>query len=173
MMENQPPLTSPDHSAEDQDIMKCSPGGNPVTPNLHPRPSQLGRSMDPSNPEESSDELQTVTPDRNLRSPRERPYSCSECGKCFNQKVNLHKHKTIHTECGKCFIEKQGLVKHQRIHTEFTRVSVLIRVQSAGKVLSTGIHLLLTRKLTRANNCFHVQTVRLQSNFFYLFSSTH
>ncbi|PIO12971.1 hypothetical protein AB205_0115510, partial [Aquarana catesbeiana] len=153
MMENQPPLTSPDHSAEDQDIMKCSPGGNPVTPNLHPRPSQLGRSMDPSNPEESSDELQTVTPDRNLRSPSERPYSCSECGKCF--------------------ILRSRLVRHQKTHTEFTRVSVLIRVQSAGKVLSTGIHLLLTRKLTRANNCFHVQTVRLQSNFFYLFSSTH
>ncbi|PIO12973.1 hypothetical protein AB205_0115510, partial [Aquarana catesbeiana] len=132
MMENQPPLTSPDHSAEDQDIMKCSPGGNPVTPNLHPRPSQLGRSMDPSNPEESSDELQTVTPDRNLRSPK--------CGKCFNQKVNLHKHKTIHTgerpyscsECGKCFILRSRLVRHQKTHT-----------------------------------------VRLQSNFFYLFSSTH
>ncbi|PIO12972.1 hypothetical protein AB205_0115510, partial [Aquarana catesbeiana] len=151
MMENQPPLTSPDHSAEDQDIMKCSPGGNPVTPNLHPRPSQLGRSMDPSNPEESSDELQTVTPDRNLRSP-----SMERSTDPSNPMESSFSNEGEHS-----------------FSLEFTRVSVLIRVQSAGKVLSTGIHLLLTRKLTRANNCFHVQTVRLQSNFFYLFSSTH
>ncbi|PIO40333.1 hypothetical protein AB205_0167720, partial [Aquarana catesbeiana] len=54
-------IVSPDYKAEDNNIGQYSPGGNPVTPNIHPRPSQLGRSMDPSNPEESSDGSHTKT----------------------------------------------------------------------------------------------------------------
>ncbi|PIO23254.1 hypothetical protein AB205_0168250, partial [Aquarana catesbeiana] len=54
-------IVSPDYNAEDNNIVQYSPGGNPVTPNIHPRPSQLGRSMDPSNPEESSDGSHTKT----------------------------------------------------------------------------------------------------------------
>ncbi|CAI9539073.1 unnamed protein product, partial [Staurois parvus] len=54
-----------------------------------------------------------------------KPYSCSECGKCFVIKSHLVQHQRSHTgeshyscpECGKCFSRKSILYKHQRSHT--------------------------------------------------------
>ncbi|PIO39365.1 hypothetical protein AB205_0001840 [Aquarana catesbeiana] len=109
-------IVSPDYKAEDNNIVQYSPGGNPVTPNIHPRPYQLGRSMDPSNPEESSDgshtkiigshstdtSIDASIPKRSSSSHEgvptgESSLSCSECGKLFPKKQLLLRHKKIHT----------------------------------------------------------------------------
>ncbi|XP_075207989.1 uncharacterized protein LOC142312889 [Anomaloglossus baeobatrachus] len=56
----------------------------------------------------------------------EKPYSSSECDKCYNQKSNLGKNQRNNTgeksyscsECSKCFTEMSDLITHQITHTE-------------------------------------------------------
>ncbi|XP_044151124.1 gastrula zinc finger protein XlCGF71.1-like isoform X3 [Bufo gargarizans] len=56
---------------------------------------------------------------------QKKPYSCSECDKCFIWKSGLLQHQRFHTgekpfscsECGKCFTRKTSIFEHQRIHT--------------------------------------------------------
>ncbi|XP_077111379.1 uncharacterized protein LOC143767174 [Ranitomeya variabilis] len=55
----------------------------------------------------------------------DKPFLCSECGKCFALKTTLVVHQRTHTgekpfsclECGKCFIQKSNLLEHQKTHT--------------------------------------------------------
>ncbi|PIO12055.1 hypothetical protein AB205_0032500, partial [Aquarana catesbeiana] len=131
-------IVSPDYNAEDSNIVQYSPGGNPVTPNLHPRPSQLGRSMDPSNPEESSDGSHTKT-------------------------IGSHSTDTSIDPS----IPKRSSSSHEGVPTEesslscseeVTGVSATSYVQSAGNASASKDQLRHTRENTRPNNRFQVQT---------------
>ncbi|PIO16026.1 hypothetical protein AB205_0158780 [Aquarana catesbeiana] len=164
MTEDQPPLTLPegpkienilegdlilssDYYVENDDIALNAPEVNDMSHITHYRPYHVETSMDPSNPEESSDQSHPVTSDIHLHShsadwltpssiPKESFLShgrfptgessliCLACGKYFSLKSELLLHLKTHTDvtfscsaCGKSFTEEIELLLHQKIHT--------------------------------------------------------
>ncbi|KAM4602328.1 uncharacterized protein O3C94_023517, partial [Discoglossus pictus] len=65
-----------------------------------------------SDPCTDGSEIWNTLGEDHISSTVEKPFACSECGKCFSWASNLNSHKMTHTgekpfscsECGKCFI---------------------------------------------------------------------
>ncbi|XP_069610683.1 oocyte zinc finger protein XlCOF8.4-like [Ranitomeya imitator] len=114
-------LTSSIFKSDDFEMPQDTTEVNAITPDISSSIHSKDLSSDPMKPNSN-----LVTHERTHAA--EKHFSCSECGKCFNQKWHLISHQRSHTgekpfscsECEKCFIQKSdlnsNLVTHERTH---------------------------------------------------------
>ncbi|XP_069611667.1 zinc finger protein 184-like isoform X2 [Ranitomeya imitator] len=164
-------LTSSVFKSDGLEILQDTTEGNAITPDIASSIHSKDLSSGPLKQVPSSDSLLTTKENQSHKRGIKRQtapkanklFSCSECGKCFNQKWHLVSHQRNHTgekpfscsECGKCFNQKSDLVNHQRTHTG----EKPFPVQNVGNVLTRNQIWLGTIGLTQGRSLFPVQNV--------------
>ncbi|XP_069604880.1 oocyte zinc finger protein XlCOF6-like [Ranitomeya imitator] len=146
-------LTSSIFKSDDLEILQETTEVNAITSDISSSIHSKDLSSDPMKQVPSSDSLLTTKENQSHKrgiqkqtAPKaKKSFSCSECGKCFNQAWHLVRHQITHTgekpfscsECGKCFKWKSDLVNHHRTHTGEKPFSC----SECGKCFKRKVHL--------------------------------